>query len=75
MSVGSDMLLCTDGVSIELFAEQAEEPSNGLQELRTCNGRHKAQFRHKQVFPDSQSCQRADTWLGDRWRAAEFPEC
>lgn len=40
MSVRGDMLFCTDAVAIKLSAQQAEESSDGYQELRTCSATH-----------------------------------
>ena len=37
VSVRDDVLLGADGVSVKLFTQQAEESSDGDQELRTCS--------------------------------------
>lgn len=45
VSVCGDVFFCTDGVSREDFTQQAEEASDGQQELGTCSQTQAAHFR------------------------------
>lgn len=45
VSVCGDVFFCTDGISTEHFTQQAEEPSDRQQELRTCSRTQAAHFK------------------------------
>lgn len=45
VSVCGDVFFCTDGISREHFTQQAEESSDGQQELGTCSQTQAAHFK------------------------------
>lgn len=60
VSVCRDVLFGTDGVSVKVFTQQAEEPSDGQQELRTCSKTQAAHF--KATAGAKRTCRSLFTW-------------